>query len=75
MRKINQKYYGFEEKITLFLANDLTEAEFIQLLRSRYSGSYHLRFIRTDEQLIVLFFDKECLSHVTAYDVKQFKIL
>ena len=75
MRKIDQKYFGFEEKIKLFLPNDLTEAEFIKLLRSRYSGSYNLRFTRTDEQLIVLFIDKECLSHVTAYDVKQFKIL
>lgn len=75
MRNIDLKYFGFKERKSLFIANDLTEAEFIELLRSRYSCSYDLRFTRTDKQLIVLFLDKECLSHVAAYDVKHFKIL
>ena len=75
MRIIDEKYYGFEETKKLLSANELTEAMFIDLLRVRYSGLFNLRFTRTDKQLIVLFIDKECLSHVTAYDVKQFKIL
>ena len=73
MTLIEERFYGFEDTKELSAANEITEEQFIGLLRSRYSCLYRLEIARTYKQLIVLYLNKGILSHVTTYDVSQFE--
>ena len=50
-----------------------TLPEYINFLRSTYANVYKLKFTHTENELVVLFFYKEHLSHVTTYKLNQFK--
>ena len=70
-----ERVYNYTDSSTLPVGKNMSVSDYIKLLRSVFKDVYDIKIVKTDKELVVLFFSDDLLSHVTTYDLCQFKTL
>lgn len=70
--KLLERFYQYKGSEIIEYKESITLSEYKTFLLSTFKDVYNIQFVQTSEELIVLFFYDNTLSHVTTYKLSQF---